>query len=255
MASAASAWRAAMLAALSVSSPAPCSGDAGYKVAQSVAVARGSLQILEDERLDPGLAGQLWGAAGEPGLIVGDDSPAGRAFAKKPLRPARLRQVDRYGRTLRDTVMETQAPLARIEGRRLGDPSAPILLVTTDDSAGAGSYSGQVTRLYALDHGRVQPVQATAHGGRVEIVAFINTLKSGWKIVGARPDHIVIEQLLCRPDFDHEAPGKDEPFLLSYITYWTDGGPWRMARRVTPGFWENEGDWPPPSAFPKPSFN
>jgi hypothetical protein len=154
-----------------------------------------------------------------------------------------------------DLVPNEQAPIARLERRRLGPASDPVYLMTTDDSAGWGSYSGLATALYTVQAGRLGPVRAMGLNGRAEAVVLVDTLKSGWKIIDPSPTHTVIEQLLCRPDFGHDKPGEDARFQLTYITYRSDGHGWRMAKRVTAGFWENEGAWPAISNFPKGGAN
>jgi hypothetical protein len=246
---------AGLLTAIVITAPAFGSVDSGYQTVQSLAVAGGSIQILEDARLTRSLASRMWKTAVDPVLVLGEDTPEAKTFETKPLRPARLRQIDRSGAVVLDIIPNEQAPIARLEERRLGPPSAPIYLITTDDSAGFGSYSGLATMLYAVQAGRLAPVRATGSDGRAEAVVLVDTLKSGWKIIDRYPAHTLIEQVLCRPDFRHEKTGQDLPFVLTYITYRSDARGWRMAKRTMPGFWENEGAWPALSNFPKVGAN
>lgn len=224
--------------------------DDGYRKAQAVPAAGGSVQILEDARLTPALARRLWRSGVDPVSVLGEDNPAAQPFKTEPLRPARLRQVNAAGAVILDIALAKAAPIARIEARRLGRPSDPVYLVTTDDDAGFGSYSGRATRLYASEGARLQPVSASDGAGQTEAIVLIDTLKSGWKIVDARPNHTVIHQLLCRPDPETRTSSPGVTFLLSYISYESDGRTWRMAKHVSPGFWESDQAWPAADRFP-----
>ena len=223
-----------------------------YRIAQTVSAGGMEVSILEDTRLTPDLARKLRGVSTDPGFVLGDDDPVAKVFAMHPLRPAKLRQTDAAGRVVRDVILEAEAPLAWIEPQRLGDRAHPILLVTSDDSAGFGSYSGFGTRLYAFEGGRLSPVTALGATGRNEIISLAKTLKSDWRIVDARPEHTVIHELLCRPDSAKEKPDAPEPFVLSFITYAYGGRIWRVAARKVPGFWESEGEWSKAAKFPEP---
>jgi hypothetical protein len=242
----------AIIAALIATSASARAGRT-YQTVQTVPIANGYLQILEDRRLTHELARELWsGGASDPVLALDNDDPRVATFKARPALPARLRQVTSSGAVVADVILEDGAPIARIEKRRLGEAADPLFLVTTDDDAGFGSYSGKVTRLYAMRDGRMAPVMAKGVGGKLQPVLLIDTLKSGWRLVDPRPDHIVVEQLLCRPDFDRSKPEEDQGFLLSYITYWSDGNGWRVAKRVVTGFWEADEAWPKASEFPRP---
>jgi hypothetical protein len=243
-----------ILAIILSNAPAFARGDTGYLTVQSIAVSHGHVQILQDERLTSTLARRLWRTEVDV-MSLGEDNPAAQPFKKKPPLPAKLRQIDGAGVVVLDVVLEDEAPVARIEARKLGAPLHPVYLVTTDDDAGFGSYSGRATALYSMQDGRFTPVKAASADGRFERIILAETLKSGWKIVDPSRIHTVIQQILCRPDFGNEKPGKGEPFLLTYITYWSDGKAWRMAKRVTSGFWENEGQWPAASKFPRAGAN
>lgn len=232
----------------------PCAAlaESAYRPVQTVTFAGGALQILEDRRLTPSLARKLWETAVDPVIVLGEDNPAAQPFKKEPLRPARLRQVSKTGVLVVDVVLDKQSPIARIERRRLGRASDPVYLITTDNSAGFGSYSGQVTALYTLSGDRLVPVQAIGPKGRAEKIGLADTLKSGWKVIDNNPSHTVIEQVLCRPDLSERHPDQDQPFQVIYITYQFDGTSWRMAERITSGFWESDDAWPRGSDFPKP---
>ncbi len=217
----------------------------GHQAIQSLAVAGGSAQILEDVRLTPALARRLWQTAVDPVVVLGENDPAARPFKARPLLPARLRETTTAGKILIDVVLNPEAPLARIEMHRLGGALDLIYLVTTDDDAGWGSYSGRATSLYAVRDGRLTKLQALAANGKPEPVILVNTLKSGWKIRDARPAHTVIEQLYCRPDL------LGDGFLMTFITYWSDGQAWSVARRTAPGCWEADEIWPATAMFPR----
>ena len=226
--------------------------EPGYRVVQSVPIADGSLQVLEDARLTPALARELWDTAVDPIIALGEDSPAAKPFKTKPLRPARLRQVTSNGAIAVDVVPDEQAPIARIDDRRLGAGPGAVFMITTDNYAGFGSYSGLATALYVMSDGRLKPLMATKGNGKTEAVVLASTLKSGWKIVGAQPNGAVIQQVRCRPDFSQSEADHDQRFLVTYETYWPSGDQWRVAKRVTVDFWEADDDWPAPSEFPKP---
>jgi hypothetical protein len=80
----------------------------------------------------------------------------------------------------------------------------------------------------------------------------MESLKSAWRFVLRTPDNIVIDQMLCRPDFDAEQrdPNHEAHFQKRFITYHYDGQRWHFAERVEPGFWEDENGIPPHANFP-----
>jgi hypothetical protein len=240
-----------LLAAAVLAAPVRARADPGYRPVQTVVTPAGSIQILQDDRLDPALTHQMWTTCVDPGFVLGDKDARAQVFEKTPLRPAKLRQADGKGRVVLDAVLEKEAPIARVESRRLGAPDDPVLLVTTDNAACMGSYSGLSTSLYRFQGGRLSPVQALAENGEATPVALFSTLKSGWRTIESKPGRTVIEEILCRPDFEHDTATGEAKFLLSYITYWSDGRAWRKATRTTPGYWEGEGPWPARSNFPQ----
>lgn len=216
-----------------------------YQVIQSVTVAGGSAKILEDARLTPALARLMWGNAVDPIFVLGEDNPAARPFKARPLMPARLRETTTTGKMLIDVILNSEAPLARIEMRRLAGALDPIYLVTTDDNAGWGSYSGRATSLYAVRDGRLTQLQALGASGKTEPVVLVNTLKSGWKVRDTRAAHTVIEQLYRRADLHGDG------FVMTFITYWFDRHSWRVAQRTARGFWEGDESWPATTMFPR----
>jgi len=226
-----------------VAVPALAVANSGYRTIQSVPAGGGVVKILEDARLTRALAGKMWGVAVDPEFVLGENDPAAQTFKTKPLLPAKLRQMGPGGKVLEDTVFAT--PLARIETRRLGRAGAAIYLITTDDDVGFGSYSGRATELYAIHDRRLETLLATDETGNAQPIKLIDTLKSGWKIMDAKPTHTVIQQLLCRPNFK-----TSDDFELTYITYQFDGHTWRSAHRTAPGMWEDDEDWPAASNFP-----
>ena len=98
----------------------------GYQIFQSVPVRQpgltGLLQILEDERLTPGLRQDMWRGFNDPkvslgNLGVGPSDPAYGNFERLPVRPAKIRLVDGDGVTL--ALRTFDVPLAMIEAETL----------------------------------------------------------------------------------------------------------------------------------------
>ena len=103
-----------------------------------------TLRILEDSRLTPAIAGKMWGLATDPAIVFGDDSPIVKKIGKASLLPAKLVLADKTNKVLTSLIPENTAPLARFMYEQL---PGGAFLVSTDDSAGFGSYSGVRTQL------------------------------------------------------------------------------------------------------------
>jgi hypothetical protein len=207
--------------------------------------AAGTLQVVEDARLTRKIADQMWGVSTDPAIIFGGDSPIVRKIGKLPLLPAKLVLVSPAGKELASSIPEEVAHLARIEDRQL----AQAILVTTDDSAGFGSYSGLRTQLFQVADGTITPVLAIDEKAKSSPVILSNTLKARWRIA-TRNGLQQILQIRCDPDFEHDKPDmKDMPFVISYIVFRYADGAWHRSERQEPGFWESDRDFPE-SRFP-----
>lgn len=230
----------------------PASAAPIYKIVQDVPITSGRLQILEDVRLSRSLEKQLWGGCVDPAYVLGDDDPAAKPFIDKPLVPAKLRQLDANGTTVLEVVLEQQAPIARIEKQTLGIPSDPIVMVRTDDDACMGSYSGQDVAFYDFVNGHLTLAAAADAKGQKHDVRVMESLKSGWRFVDNKPGSIVIEKVLCRPDFDAEKrdPSHAVHFQIRYITFRYDGQRWHFAERTGAGIWESDDAFPAHALFP-----
>jgi hypothetical protein len=234
----------------------PALASPDYRVAQDIPLGAGRLQVLEDSRLTPALEKTLWGMCADPVLALGDDAPEALPFRQTPVAPAKLRQLDRQSRVVSETVLEDQAPIARIEPRRLGSPAHPIILVRYDDDACMGSYSGQAVVFFALSGDRLTAAVAQdGHGHRQPVTGF-ESLKSGWRFVRTAPNDIIIEKILCRPDFDADKRDPDPSgagqFLLRFITFHFDGRRWHFTERREPGYWESDDSFPAHRRFARP---
>jgi hypothetical protein len=192
----------------------------------------GELQVLQDARLTPSLRDQLWG--------TGD---AGAAPAS--LRDATVRLVRSDGSLVQAEQLER--PLARLESDYLYADRRSTYLLTVDYSAGFGSYSGPATFLLEVKSGRLSWIEAKdPRSGRTERISLADTLKSAWKIVGARTGSGKdLLQALCRPDFETEGE-----FKIIYIRYFYDGKVWQERVRETKGFSEFEDGFPDIKLFP-----
>jgi hypothetical protein len=217
------------------------SEESGYRIAQSVHLPnrQGSLEILVDKRLTPPMVEQIW----QSGAMVFDGTPQAEVFAKAHLLPAKLR-LTAGGNAASDTVLEEASAVARIESSPFRDAGAPIYLVTTDDYASFGSYSGKPTFLFAVGDGQVRPVLASDDKGHQAPITLAETLKSVWQVVVGAGGTSEIEQVLCRPNFE-----KDGQFITRYITYRQVRGEWHRLEGSEDVFWEDDGDFPERSKF------
>lgn len=192
----------------------------------------GELQVLQDGRLTPSLRGKLW-----------ETGDAGADAAS--LRHASIRLVRSDGSLVQSEELEH--PLARLECVHLYADRRSTCLVTVDYSAGFGSYSGPATFLLEIKSGRLSWIEAKdTRTGRTQRISLADTLKSAWKIVGARTGSGKdLLQALCRPDIDIEGG-----FKMIYIRYFYDGNVWQERVRETSGFSEFEDGFPEMKLFP-----
>jgi hypothetical protein len=222
---------------------------APYRIAQQATTAWGTIEIVEDTRLTPGLEHRLLHGCSNPLDVLDDGDPLAKSFARDPIRPARLRQVDTGRHVIVDLVLEKNAPVANIDAKRLGPGDDPVLVVGYNDNACMGSYSGQGKLLFRFNSGKLTPVLALTDDGRRQQVVMFSSLKSDWRFAHNTAGDIKIEQVFCRPDFEHETKG-NLPFQMTYRTYRFQDGEWRLKERKEAGFWEADNGFPPSSKFP-----
>ena len=204
----------------------------------------GQLVLLEDARLTAGLDKLLWGSGG-PEMALDPSDPLSKELTSSPLRPAVLRLLDDHSNKVDEVKLERE--LARVEAAFL-HPGRRTILITTDLSAGFGSYSGPSTRLVEINGGKLVTIKARdARSGELGPVRLAMTLKTAWKLVPAggksSSDSRDILEVECRPDPDASI------FYTTYVRYHWNGGGWVRFSRRARGTWEADESFPPLSMF------
>ena len=206
----------------------------------------GRLELLDDMRLTSDLGKMLWGSGG-PEMALDENDPHYKDFTSTPLRKAVLRLRNAHRIIIAETTLEREQ--ARVRFERL-HPDLRTILVTTDLSAGFGSYSGPLTELLEVAGGRLETVVArNTESGLSKPIRLLSTLKTAWKLVPATGDQNNLKDILevaCRPDFD----SKEAKFFVTYTRYHWDGKEWIVLTRKVHGFWEDEGSFPALGQFP-----
>lgn len=188
----------------------------------AVAVGCKSVQLVLDDRVTPGVLDRLW-ASGE----AVEASPA-------------VLQLRGCSGEVLDTVT-LEAPLAKLDSTRLRGAPAVTALVTVDLTADAGTYSGPLTRPFAVNGDRLQHVQARAANGSQEPLVLALTGKAAWKKVRVgKTDHL----LSVRSQLE------DGQFMTSFRRYVPGPQGWRMRERSQPDLWESDGEFPSHRLFP-----
>lgn len=188
----------------------------------AVAVGCESVQLVLDDRVTPGVLDRLW-ASGE----------------SVEASPAVLQLRGCSGEVL-DTVT-LEAPLARLDPTALRGAPAFTVLVTVDLTAAAGTYSGPLTRPFAVHGTRLQHVQARTVNGSQEPLVLALTGKAAWKKVRVgKKDHLIS----VRSQFE------DGQFTTSFRRYVPGPQGWSMRERSQPGLWESDGEFPLRRLFP-----
>jgi hypothetical protein len=207
----------------------------------------GRLELFEDARLTPELKKTLWESGG-PEMALDPNDPLYKELASSPLRNAVLRLVGAHGKVIAQRRLEREMARMRFESLR---PGRRTILVTTDLSAGFGSYSGPDTELLEVIGDRLEPVVArNAKSGSNEQIRLASTLKTEWKLVpaaGGENGQKDILEFACRPA-DWGAMKSD--FVLIYTRYHWDGKVWIEFTRKAHGFWEADDGFPPSGRFP-----
>jgi hypothetical protein len=210
----------------------------------------GRLELLEDARITPDFEKTLWGSGG-PDLALDEKDPIYRTLATTPLRHAVLRLIDTRLKVVAEKALDREQ--ARISFRQL-HPGGRTILVTTDLSAGWGSYSGPLTELLEAAGGTLKTLTArNAQSGLSEPIRLASTLKTAWKLTpmtSGRNSQKDILEVACRPDFDAKEAGS---FIVTYTRYHWDGKGWIVLTRKLSGFWEDDGSFPASGQFPSVS--
>jgi hypothetical protein len=206
----------------------------------------GQLELLEDARLTLDLEKTLWGSGG-PEMALDENDPRYSNFTSVPLRKAVLRLRDTHRTVVAEKTLEREQ--ARIRFEQL-HPGSRTILVTTDLSAGFGSYAGPLTELLEVNGSRLETVVSrNAESELTEPIRLKSTLKTAWKLVPAiagQNNQKDILEVACRPDFD----SKESKFFVTYTRYHWDKKGWIVVILRVHGFWEDEGTFPASERFP-----
>jgi hypothetical protein len=229
-------------------------GGMGSRVHQSAPIGVGAtLQLLEDPRIDSSLrTGFQRGLPDD--ACVDPGTERWKAFCADvraaPLRPARLSVVDKDGATRASMTLERPiAELIVIDSLTSGHRWYGI---SVDLSAELGSYSGPLLRLLDAQQDHLAWARAADEHGRDEDIGLPTTLKTAWRFSnresGSARDILLVA---CRPDLSGQSAKDTAAFLITYTRFAYKGDGWHRQSRTVPGFWENEGDFPPQSLFPR----
>jgi hypothetical protein len=207
----------------------------------------GRLELLEDARITPALDKRMWQSGG-PDMALDPSDPLLTQLAASPLQAAVLRLRDARGTVVAEKKLKREQ--ARLEAHQL-HPGHRSIFVTTDLSAGFGSYSGPFTEILDLTEGALNSVQARNSGTHAtELISLAETLKRDWKIVSSAPGSAGSKDILevsCHP----KSWGADSnEFLIFYVRYRWNGSEWLVAESNSPGMWESDEGFPALSKFP-----
>jgi hypothetical protein len=206
----------------------------------------GRLELLEDARITPELDKSMWQSGG-PDMALDPNDPLLKELDKSPLQPAVLRLRDGKRSVIAEKKLEREQ--ARLEAHQL-HPGHRSIFVTTDLSAGFGSYSGPLTQILDLSAGALAFVQARdPSAGKPEIIFLPATLKTAWRLVVAPassgPAHDILK-VACRPD----AMAKSSRFTTTYTRYHWNGSEWVVASLERAGICESDESFPSLVHFP-----
>lgn len=211
----------------------------GYRVAQQVLVGDGSvLEVLEDLRITPQLHADSWGSA-----LDGESFDESANIENNPLLEAQARLMADSGEVLAQKALGY--PLAIVEKAPLNGLPAPAFFLTIDMTAPMGSYSGPATEVLVPEQSQLDPVRYVAETGEQRPLVLAETGKAAWKVVPA--NNSATESIL---QVSSAPAPQGEDFVTTYRTYRYVDGQWQVASRQAPGYWENESEFPEPSAFP-----
>ena len=186
----------------------------------------------------------LWQSGG-PDMALDEKDPRYKRLTVIPLQNAVLRLLDNHSRLIQEMKLEREQ--ARIHTEQL-IPGHRTILVTTELSAGFGSYSGPSTEMIDISHGKIDVVSARdSKSGRLTPIYLASTLKTAWELVPSTrlgPLKDILE-IACRPNDDASK------FYVTYTRYFWNGSEWVESSRRVLGFWEADSKFPPTERFPK----
>ena len=247
----------ASLLALAACARAP---DAGYALYQTILIDHGKsdgrrLQVLEDERLTPGMRRLMWGGPKAPlaiaaGLGLSLQDPAIAGLLDPPIRPAMLRLQDASGKTL--AMRHFDCPLAELNDAPLPQGPTEVWAIGVDCHTGSGSYEGLVTRLFWIINDQFE-WQRYTDGKTAEPIelTLLNSPKIAWHLSSA-PRAEAVEEVSGIPDFSGLKPGQEPTrTVIDYVTYRFKDGLWHRTERLVPGDWRQEDGFPAATEFPR----
>jgi len=194
------------------------------------------LKVLRDQRLR-GKGDAAGMQVNEGGIDSREDSPH--------YLNAVLSLVDSKGVEIDRMILEK--PLATMKEAKFEGLKSPFFL-EVDYSIGMGSYNGPITSILTITNRKIKLMEAAdSVSGETHQIRMMDSLKTVWKVVDER----TILEVACRPDFENRKNTKDNlEFKITYWRYSLDKGKWISHTKSTPGFWENEGEFPDLSLFP-----
>jgi hypothetical protein len=204
----------------------------------------GKLELLEDARLTPKLEDTLWQSGG-PDMALDPSDPLLKQLTAPPLQHALLRLTDGQQKVVGELALERELARTQIATLRAGYRT---ILVTTDLSAGFGSYSGPFTELLDLSHKKLDIATAVdTQSRKAEPIHLASTLKTAWRlspVSGGPASQKDILELACRPNADASK------FFITYTRYHWTGAAWVHRARKSPGMWEADEPFPQANRFP-----
>ncbi len=247
----------ASLLTLASCAPAP---DAGYTLYQTILIDHGSsdgrrLQVLEDERLTPGMRRLMWGGPKAPlaiasGLGISLQDPTIARLLDPPIRPAMLRLQDASGKTL--ALRHFDCPLAELNEAPLPQGQTEVWAIGVDCHTGSGNYEGLVTRLFWIVNDQFEWQRYT--DGKIDEpieLTLLNSPKIAWHLSSA-PRAEEVEEVSGIPDFTGLKPGQEPTkTVIDYVVYRFKDGLWHRTERLMPGDWRQEDGFPAAGAFPR----
>jgi hypothetical protein len=225
------------------------------KTAIPLTVARdgynGTLVLLEDERLTNELDKRLW-ASGGPSLTLDRKDPLYRQLTAPPLKRAVLLLMNPQKKIVGRITLQRELAILQAATLHAGYRT---IMITTDLTAGFGSYSGPLTQILDLSEAKLEIATArNTFTGKSAPIYLARTLKTEWRVSADHPRPgapVDLLEIACRPGANAPLdPAPDEFAVIRTRYHWT-GTEWVFARRRAPGFWEADHEFPPIERFPR----